>query len=83
MKYILFIVVFVFLFGKIIKYALKYWLSSKLNQVQKDFEQNRNAQNAAPTQKEGTIRVNKTTNKTGNNSSSNAAGEYIDYEIIK
>ncbi|TAG59372.1 MAG: DUF4834 family protein [Cytophagales bacterium] len=83
MKYILFIVVFVFLFGKIIKYALKYWFSSKLKEAQKEFDQNRNFQNASSQQKEGTIRVDKTSDKSNKNQSSSAAGDYIDYEIVK
>ncbi len=83
MKYILFIIVFVFLFGKIIKYALKYWISSKLNEAQRNFNGRHNPQSNTNHTKEGTIKVDYDPRKNNNTSSSNQAGDYIDYEVIK
>lgn len=82
MKYILFIIVFVFLFGKITKYALKYWLSSKISEAQRNFNGQQTAKKSTNTAKEGTIKVDFDPRK-GNSTNPNQAGDYIDYEVVK
>lgn len=80
-KIIVFVLVFMFLFGKIIKYALKYWLMSKINEAQKGFNQQGNFNSHKPN-KEGTIKVDYDPRKDGNNNSK-SGGEYIDYEEVR
>lgn len=82
MKFILITILIVFIFGKVIKYALKYWLMSSLQKAQnKTFNAN-TAQHQPQSKKEGSIHIDKNQNA-NTKSKSTQGGEYIDYEIIK
>ena len=76
LKFLLIVFVLFFVFGKIIKYALKYWV---LTTVQK--QQNYTNQAKSNARKEGSIHVENNQSKNSNKKSS--AGDYIDYEIVK
>lgn len=78
MKFLFIAIVLIFVFGKIFKYALKYWM---LNSFQKSQNQSFNP-NYNSTKKEGSIHVDDSANK-NTKSKGNNGGEYIDYEIIK
>lgn len=79
MKFIIITLLVIFIFGKVFKYAFKYWVMSTL---QKSQNQGFNPQNNQQTKKEGSIHINQTEKKESKLKGTKG-GEYIDYEIVK
>jgi hypothetical protein len=78
MKYILILGIIMYFIPKVLRFSLKWFVSSQLDKVQRDFQN----KSKANTRKEGEIKVdinpNKSTSK-GNYTD----GEYIDFEEVK
>jgi biopolymer transport protein ExbD len=80
LKFILIILVIFFVFGKVIKYALKYWVISN---VQKQQQYNYSQPTQRETRKEGSIHIDNEQKKSKNKGGNFSDGEYIDYEVVK
>lgn len=76
LKFLLIVFVLFFVFGKLIKYALKYWV---LTTVQKQQNFANQANNSS--RKEGSIHVENNQAKHANKNCK--SGDYIDFEIVK
>lgn len=80
MKFIIITLLVIFIFGKLFKYAFKYWVMSALQKAQNQgFDTNKDQKQA---RKEGSIHVETTPKKDINQNGKNG-GEYIDYEVVK
>jgi len=82
MKTLIILAFIFYILPKLIKWALKGYIATKVNQVQQDM---RHQQKNQPTQqkREGQIDVDFIPQKKGNKTENFGGGEYVDYEEVK
>lgn len=78
LKFIFILVVLFFVFGKVIKYALKYLIISS---VQK--QQYQQGQPQKEQRKEGSIHIDTNPKKEKGKNDGFKDGDYVDYEVVK
>lgn len=77
-KFLVIAFVLFFVFGKVIKFALKYMVMSTIQKQQSNYSNQR--EDRRP---EGSIHINPNPKSNSDNNNNKGGGEYIDYEIVK
>ena len=81
-KFLIITSLIIFIFPKLLRCALKGFVASQMNKVQKEFyQEQRNA--STQTKKEGKIDIDFVPPKAGKNSDDFRGGEYVSYEEVK
>ncbi len=83
MKVFLILALILFIAPRILRWALKGFVVSQMNKVQKDFYQEQRNASSTHKKKEGKIDIDFVPPKTGKNSDDFRGGEYISYEEVK
>jgi hypothetical protein len=78
-KFILILLIVFFVFGKIIKYAFRYWVMTTLQKQQ----QYSYKQPKTDSRKEGSIHIDINPKSNSKKNGDYSGGEYVDYEVVK
>ncbi|MDR6560675.1 MULTISPECIES: DUF4834 family protein [unclassified Arcicella] len=83
LKIFLIICLILFIFPRILKWALRGFVVSQFNKAQQDFNQKQQSYHSSPNRREGQIDVDFVPPKKGKSTENFDGGEYIDYEEVK
>ncbi len=83
LKFLLILFLILFIFPRLLKWALRGFVVSQFNKAQQDFQQKQQTYNSTSRKPEGEIDVDFIPPKKGKSSENFNGGEYIDYEEVK
>ncbi|MEA5137772.1 DUF4834 family protein [Arcicella rigui] len=83
LKILLIIFLILFIFPRLLKWALRGFVVSQFNKAQQDFQQQQQANYQSTRKREGQIDVDFIPPKKGKSTENFDGGEYIDYEEVK
>ncbi|MBB6001518.1 DUF4834 family protein [Arcicella rosea] len=83
LKFLLILFLILFIFPRLLKWALRGFVVSQLNKTQQDFQQKQQTYSNTSRKREGEIDVDFIPPKNGKSSENFNGGEYIDYEEVK
>ncbi len=83
LKILLIIFLILFIFPRLLKWALRGFVVSQFNKAQQDFQQKQQANYQSTRKREGQIDVDFIPPKKGKSTENFDGGEYIDYEEVK
>lgn len=83
LKFLLILFLILFIFPRLLKWALRGFVVSQFNKAQQDFQQKQQTYSNTSRKREGEIDVDFIPPKNGKSSQNFNGGEYIDYEEVK
>jgi Domain of unknown function (DUF4834) len=83
LKFLLILFLILFIFPRLLKWALRGFVVSQFTKAQQDFQQKQQSSYSSSNKREGQIDVDFIPPKKGKNSENFDGGEYVDYEEVK
>ncbi len=83
MKFFIILALILFVFPRLLKWALRGFVVSQINKAQQNYQQQQQPNYQSSHKREGQIDVDFVPPKSGKSSDDFRGGEYIDYEEVK